>query len=337
MTQDIKFYQTGTFTVGNRLLDPDQRSVQSSQARDNSLTSGHRACQGCGEALGARYAVDAAMRATNGQLIAANATGCLEVFSTPYPETSWKLPWLHSLFGNAAAVGSGIAAALAVKAKKAGLDHSATRVIAQGGDGGTTDIGFGCLSGMFERNDDVLYICYDNEGYMNTGVQRSSATPPAARTATTVPLGPNPGEEFGRGKNVPLIAVAHEIPYVATATVADLRDLEAKVEKAMTFRGARYLQVFVPCPLGWGAASCDTIRLARLAHETGLFPVFEAEGGEITSTSKIRHRVPVEDYLRLQRRFAHLFGAHGRPDLIARIQAMADKNIKRFGLLEDAA
>ncbi len=173
MTQPIKFYQTGTFTVGNRLLAPEQRSVQASTERNNSLNSGHRACQGCGEALGARYAVDAAMRATDGQLIAANATGCLEVFSTPYPETSWQLPWIHSLFGNAAAVGTGIAAALKVKARKAGHAHSAVRVIAQGGDGGTTDIGFGCLSGMFERNDDVLYICYDNEAYMNTGVQRS--------------------------------------------------------------------------------------------------------------------------------------------------------------------
>lgn len=337
MSQEVKFYQTGTFTVGNRLLEADQRTVQASIARDNSLTSGHRACQGCGEALGARYAVDAAMRATKGQLIAANATGCLEVFSTPYPETSWKLPWLHSLFGNAAAVGSGIAAALKVKAAKAGLAHSATRVIAQGGDGGTTDIGFGCLSGMFERNDDVLYICYDNEGYMNTGVQRSSATPPAARTATTVPLGPNPGEEFGRGKNVPLIAVAHEIPYVATATVADLHDLEAKVTKAMSLHGARYLQVFVPCPLGWGAASCDTIKLARLAQETGIFPVFEAEGGEITSVTKIRRVQPVEAYLRLQKRYAHLFGAHPRPDIVARLQGLADKNIKRFGLVEGAA
>jgi len=322
--------------VGNRLLSEEQRAVQASISRDNSLTSGHRACQGCGEALGARYAVDAAMRATGGQLIAANATGCLEVFSTPYPETSWKLPWLHSLFGNAAAVGSGIAAALAVKARKAGLERSTVRVIAQGGDGGTTDIGFGCLSGMFERNDDVLYICYDNQGYMNTGVQRSSATPPGARTATTQPLGPEPGAEFGKGKSVPLIAVAHEIPYVATATVADLRDLEAKVEKAMGLHGARYLQVFVPCPLGWGAASCDTIRLARLVRETGLFPVFEAEAGEITSVTKIRRRVPVEDYLRPQKRFAHLFGAHGRPDIVARIQAMADRNIKRFGLLEEA-
>jgi len=335
MTQPIKFYQTGTFTVGNRLLPEDLRSVQSSEARDNSLNSGHRACQGCGEALGARYVVDAAMRATAGQLIAANATGCLEVFSTPYPETSWQLPWIHSLFGNAAAVGSGIAAALKVKALKAGEARATTRVIAQGGDGGTTDIGFGCLSGMFERNDDVLYICYDNEGYMNTGVQRSSATPPAARTATTQPLGPEPGAEFGKGKNVPLIAVAHEIPYVATATVADLHDLESKVEKAMSLHGARYLHVFVPCPLGWGAASCDTIRLARLARETGLFPVFEAEHGEITSVTKIRRPVPVDEYLRLQKRYAHLFGAKGHPETIARIQAMADKNIKRFGLLAE--
>jgi pyruvate ferredoxin oxidoreductase beta subunit len=328
MTAPIKFYQTGTFTVGNRLLSPEQRSVQSSLERSNSLNSGHRACQGCGEALGARYAVDAAMRATNGQLIAANATGCLEVFSTPYPETSWQLPWIHSLFGNAAAVGTGIAAAMKVKGR------SNVRVIAQGGDGGTTDIGFGCLSGMFERNDDVLYICYDNEAYMNTGVQRSSATPPAARTATTMAVGAEPGALFGQGKNVPLIAMAHEIPYVATATVADLRDLEAKVERAMGIHGARYLHILVPCPLGWGAASQDTIKLARLARETGLFPVFEAEHGEVTAVTKIRHRVPVEEYLRPQKRFAHLFGAKAQPQVLERIQAQADRNIKRFGLLD---
>jgi len=335
MNTPIKFYQTGTFTVGNRLLAPEQRSVQASLERNNSLDSGHRACQGCGEALGARYAVDAAMRATQGRLIAANATGCLEVFSTPYPETSWQLPWIHSLFGNAAAVGTGISAALKVKARKAGFAQSDVRVIAQGGDGGTTDIGFGCLSGMFERNDDVLYICYDNEAYMNTGVQRSSATPPAARTATTMAVGDEPGAVFGQGKNVPLIAMAHEIPYVATATVADLRDLEAKVEKAMGLRGARYLHIFVPCPLGWGAASHDTIRLARLARETGIFPEFEAERGEVVAVTKIRRRVPVEEYLKPQKRFAHLFGAHGRPDVIARIQARADRNIQRFHLLDD--
>jgi pyruvate ferredoxin oxidoreductase beta subunit len=327
--QQIKFYQAGSFVVGNRLLDPGERSVQARMERSNTLTSGHRACQGCGEALGARYALDAAMRATNGRLVAANATGCLEVFSTPYPESSWQLPWLHSLFGNAPAVASGIAAALKVKGR------TDIRVIGQGGDGGTMDIGFACLSGMFERNDDVLYICYDNEAYMNTGVQRSSATPPAARTANTKPVGDEPGNEFGHGKSLPLIAMAHEIPYVATATVAELRDLEYKVERAMEFHGARYVHVFVPCPLGWGHPSHDTIRIARLAKETGIFPVFEAEHGEVVSVSKIRRQVPVEEYLQPQRRYAHLFGKSPRTDVIERIQAGADRNIRRFGLLEE--
>ncbi|MGE5131225.1 MAG: thiamine pyrophosphate-dependent enzyme [Sphingomonadaceae bacterium] len=324
--QPIKFYQTGTFTVGNRLLAPDERSVQSSTRRTNSLNSGHRACQGCGEALGARYAIDAAMDATNRQLIAANATGCLEVFSTPYPETSWQIPWIHSLFGNTAAVATGIAAALKVKRR------DDVRVVAQGGDGGTTDIGFGCLSGMFERNDDVLYICYDNEAYMNTGVQRSSATPPAARTATTAAAGDEPGNRFGQGKFLPEIAMAHRIPYVATATVAELRDLEHKVRRAMQFRGARYIHIFVPCPLGWGHASEATIQVARLAKETGLFPVFEALDGELREVSRIRRRRPVEDYLRPQKRFAHLFGPEPRSDVIAALQRLADRNIARYGL-----
>ncbi len=327
--QPLKFYQTGTFTIGNRLLDPEQRTGQADMARTNSLNSGHRACQGCGEALGARYAIDAVMRATGNQMIACNATGCLEVFSTPYPETSWQIPWIHSLFGNAAAVATGVAAAMKVKGK------NDVRVIAQGGDGSTTDIGFGCLSGMFERNDDVLFICYDNQAYMNTGVQRSSATPPAARTATTMPVGPEPGNQWGQGKNMPQIAMAHGIPYVATATVADLHDLEAKVKRAMEFRGARYIHIFVPCPLGWGAASNDTIRLARLAKETGLFPVFAAEHGEVVSVSKIRQKQPVEDYLRPQRRFAHLFGKKPNMEAIARFQEMADRNVRKFGLQDD--
>ncbi|HWS12138.1 MAG TPA: thiamine pyrophosphate-dependent enzyme, partial [Rhodocyclaceae bacterium] len=312
MEQLVKFYQTGTFTVGNRLLAENQRSVQANMQRTNSLNSGHRACQGCGEALGARYAIDAAMHATDNQLIAANATGCLEVFSTPYPETSWQIPWIHSLFGNTAAVATGIAAAMRVKGRKD------VRVIAQGGDGGTTDIGFGCLSGMFERNDDVLYICYDNEAYMNTGVQRSSATPPAARTATTMPVGPEPGNVFGQGKNLPRIAMAHGIPYVATATVAELRDLEYKVKRAMSFRGARYIHIYVPCPLGWGTASNETIKMARLVKDTGLFPVYEAEHGEVVSVSKIRRQLPVEEYLKPQKRFAHLFGKQPRYEVIAR-------------------
>src|SRR3954453_18004735 len=322
-------YQVGSFAVGNRLLPPEERTTQADRLRANAITKGHRACQGCGEALGARYVVDAALRASQGRLIAANATGCLEVFSTPYPESSWQLPWLHSLFGNAPAIPTGIAGALRAKGR------TDVRVLGQGGDGGTVDIGFACLSGMFERNDDVLYVCYDNEGYMNTGVKRSGATPPAARTATTQAGGPAPGTCFGPGKSAPLIALAHEIPYVATATIADLRDLEYKVERAMQFRGARYVHILVTCPLGWGCASADSVKVARLAAESGFFPVFEAEAGDITTVRRIRRQVPVEEYLKLQRRYAHLFKPERRDDVIDRLQARADRNIKRFGLLDD--
>jgi pyruvate ferredoxin oxidoreductase beta subunit len=325
--QPIKFYQSGTFTVGNRLLADEQRTVQANMRRTNSLNSGHRACQGCGEALGARYAIDAAMQATSNRVVAVNATGCLEVFSTPYPETSWQIPWMHSLFGNAPAVAAGVAAANRIKGRKE------VRVVAQGGDGGTTDIGFGCLSGMFERNDDVLYICYDNEAYMNTGVQRSSATPPAARTATTMAVGSAPGNVFGTGKNMALIAMAHQIPYVATASVANLRDLEAKVMRAMGMHGSRYIHIHVPCPLGWGSAPDNTIKVARLAVESGLFPLIEAENGEVTGHYRLRKQVPVGEYLRLQRRFAHLYGKTPDDATIAAIQAIADRNIRKFGLL----
>jgi pyruvate ferredoxin oxidoreductase beta subunit len=266
------------------------------------------------------------MRATNNRLIATNATGCLEVFTTPYPETAWSIPWIHSLFGNAAAVGAGVAAAMKAKGRED------VRVIAQGGDGGTVDIGMGCLSGMFDRNDDVLYICYNNEGYMNTGVQRSSATPGAARTATTMPVGSEPGNEFNTGKSVPLIAMGHRIPYAATASVHDLHDLEHKVEKAMAFRGARYIEVYVPCPLGWGSRPGDTIKIARLAVETGMFPLFEAEDGEVTRVTKIRRHQPVSEYLKVQRRFAHVF-KKGNEHQLAALQAIANWNIKRFDLL----
>ena len=260
-------------------------------------------------------------------LIAANATGCLEVFSTPFPESSWRLPWIHSLFANAPAVATGIAAALRAQGR------TDIRVVGQGGDGGTVDIGLACLSGMFERGDDVLYICYDNEAYMNTGVQRSAATPPAARTATTEPLGGHPGNAFGQGKNMPLIAMAHEIPYVATATVAELRDLERKVARAMELHGPRYIHVLVPCPLGWGSAPAETIEIARLAKETGLFPVFEAEDGASSRVSPIRRQRPSRTTCARQKRYAHLFADGRQPEIVARCRRCADRNIERFGLL----
>ncbi len=331
--EEIKFYQTGSNTIGNRLLNPSMRAIQAAQDRPNALTSGHRACQGCGEALAARYAIDAACHATGGQIMIANATGCLEVFSTPYPESAWQVPWIHSLFGNPSAVASGIAAAARVRAKNEGVE--APRIIAQVGDGGTTDIGMGPLSGMLERNDDVLYICYDNGAYMNTGVQRSSATPPSARTATTQLVGEHPGADWGKGKDVPLIAMAHGIPYVATATVADLKDLEYKVQKAMTFHGARYIQIMVPCPLGWGCASSATITVSRLAAETGFYPIYEAEYGKITSVRKIKQKQPVINFLKLQRRYAHLTGKKADPKVLANDQALCDRNIEQFNLMGD--
>ena len=215
--------------------------------------------------------------------------------------------------------------------------HDDIRVVGQAGDGGAVDIGMGTLSGLFERNDDVLFVCYDNQAYMNTGVQRSGATPPAARTATTQAVGPEPGNPFGQGKDMARIALAHDIPYVATATVGDLFDLEAKVFRAMEFRGARYLHILVPCPLGWESEPRLTILLARLAQQCGLFPVIEGERGKVVGATRIRRPVPVTEYLRLQGRYAHLFredGSVAEPEVVARLQALADDNIERYGLLE---
>ena len=307
MSEVVHFYQTGTFTVGNRLVTPEERAGQASMERTNALTSGHRACQGCGEALGARYAVDAAMRAVNGRLAAANATGCLEVFSTPYPETSWQLPWFHSLFGNTAAVATGMAAAFKVKAKKSG--GAETRVIAMGGDGGTTDIGFGCLSGMFERNDDVLYICYDNEAYMNTGIQQSSLTPYGAST-TTSPVDRNGQATLTKKKDMFRIVSAMGAPYVATASVGYLDDYATKVEKASHIHGTKFIHVLAPCPTGWGSPVDATVELAREAVDCGLWRLAECEGGVVTVNRDPRKKTgefaPVEHYLKSQRRFKHM-------------------------------
>ena len=311
------------------VLGKDQATVQSLNDRPNTLTSGHRACQGCGEALAARCAIDAAYSAAGGKIAVVNATGCLEVFSTSYPDNAWCVPWLHSLFGNAAAVASGVAAAF----RRKGEDD--IRVIAQGGDGGTTDIGMGCLSGMFERNDDILYICYDNEAYMNTGVQRSSATPAFSRTATTFPNKEYKGNDPKTGKCVPEIAMAHGIPYVATASVSNIHDLEAKIAKAINIRGAKYIQIFSPCPLGWGYATSETIKMAQLGVKCGLYPLFEAENGIFTSSTKIENIIKVEEYLKTQRRFAHLFGKNPALDEIATIQKIADNNIEKYKLNGD--
>lgn len=308
-------------TVGNR-LNNSSRAVQSFEIRPNTLASGHRACQGCGEALGARVAIDAAYAKTNGKIAVVNATGCLEVFTCIYPENAWGVPWIHSLFGNAPSVASGVAAGFKISGKED------VRVIAQGGDGSTTDIGFSALSGMFERNDDVLYICYDNQGYMNTGVQRSSATPAFARTATTVPSSTYKGNDMSSGKDVAKIAVAHKIPYVATASIADIKDLERKVQKAIEIKGAKYIHVHVPCPLGWGFHTSQTIKVARMAIDCGLFLLYEAIDGNICSATKVNNKINVVEYLKIQKRFAHLFSKDNiNSEMVEIFQQMADANL----------
>ena len=280
------------------------------------FASGHRACGGCGQALAARLVADAAGENT----IACVATGCLEVFSSPYPDPSWRIPFLHSLFENSAAVASGVEAAY--KALKKGP----VNIIAQGGDGSTADIGFQCISGMFERGHNVLYVCYDNEAYMNTGVQRSSFTPLGARTTTT------PTGNKTRKKNLPIIAAEHGIPYVATATVDDFRDLQRKVKKALSIEGPKYLHILAPCPLGWGHTGDLTVLMCRLAKQTCIFPIFEIVDGKITNVQKVPIKKPVEEYLKLQNRFRHLFKKGVPTEAVADIQAIADQNIEKFNL-----
>jgi len=288
------------------------------------FTRGHTACAGCGQALGARLVVDAA----GANCIITNNTGCLEVFSTGFPHSSWEVPWIHSLFENAAAVASGVEAALRYQGK---LDK--VKVIAQGGDGSTADIGFGALSGMLERGHDVLYVCYDNEAYMNTGIQRSGLTPFDSNT-TTSPPGKVSFGNWRPKKPLPEIVAAHGIPYVATASVGFPRDVQRKVKKALSTEGPKYIQIFVPCPLGWRHEPSLTYEVARLVVESGLFPLVEFENGEVARVRKIRPK-PVEEYLKLQGRFRHLFRDEAAKVEMAKIQAIADANIKKYGLVAE--
>jgi len=290
--------------------------------KDNLFDCGHTACLGCGEALAAKRVLQVAGK----NVITTDATGCLEVFTTRYPETSWGVPFIHSLFENSAAVASGVEAALKALGKA-----DEVKVIAQGGDGGTADIGLQALSGMFERGHDILYVCYDNEAYMNTGVQRSGLTPFDTATATS-PAGKYSWGNEHRKKDIPAIAAAHGIPYVATSSVAFPRDIENKVKKALSITGPKYIQIHVPCPLGWRSKPENTIKVAMLAVKTGLFPIYEIENGDLTEVRKVSDPVPVEEYLKLQGRFAHLFKKDGGKDEIKKIQALADSNIKKFRL-----
>ncbi len=256
---------------------------------------GHRACAGCGPAIAMRHI----LRASGPDVIIAQATGCMEVTTTPYPETAWGVPWIHVTFENAAAVSSGIAEALKMQKN----EH--TKVIAIGGDGGSADIGFGALSGMLERGHDVLYITYDNESYANTGVQRSGLTPKYASTTTT-PAGKKIPGKTQRKKDLPTIAAAHHIPYVATASVAFIEDFEAKIKKALSIKGPKYIQILAPCVPGWGINENKTIYYARKAVETGMWVLYEIENGKLKINFKPDKLAPVKEYLEGQKRFKHL-------------------------------
>jgi pyruvate ferredoxin oxidoreductase beta subunit len=286
------------------------------------LAPGHRACAGCAMPMAIRLVLDAAGPNT----IVASPTSCLEVTTTPFPESAWCVPWIHSLFENAAAVASGIDVMLKRRCQD-------TNVVVIGGDGSTFDIGMGSNSGMFERGHKILYVCYDNEAYMNTGVQRSGSTPFCAQTTTTPPGLQSLGNPRPK-KDMPAIALAHRVPYVATASVAYPVDLRRKVERALAMQGPSYIQINAPCITGWTFEAGTTVELARAAVETGLWPLLEFTNGRLTEVKKIRRKKPVEEYLKTQGRYRHLFKRPEGADIIKDIQAVADANIAKYSLVD---
>ena len=297
--------------------------MSSRAEREELFVSGHRACPGCGMALAVRHI----LRATGPEVIVVTPTGCLETFTSPYGYSPWRVPWVHHLFENGPSVASGIVAALRMQ----GRDH--VRVLVMAGDGATFDIGFGALSGMLERKDDVLYICLDNGAYMNTGGQRSGATPLYAST-TTDPAGRFSQGKLQEKKDLPGIVAAHGAPYVATASVAYLADLREKVSRAMEPRGPRYIQVDTPCPSGWGFPPDMTLEVGRMGVNCGLVPLVEIQSKTLVRARKISKKIPVEDYLRAQGRFRHLFEPSREESELTRLQDLADEHIRVYGLLD---
>lgn len=268
---------------------------------DEPFAPGHRACQGCGEVLALRLV----MKALGREMTAVSATGCMEVCTSTFPTTSWRTPWFHVAFENAAAVASGVESAYKVLRRKGRMQDKRYSVVAFAGDGGTADIGMQALSGALERYHDFVYVCLDNEAYMNTGIQRSSATPFGAMT-TTSPAGRKSKGQYTWKKNMPAIAAAHGIPYVATASPAYHLDMMNKVRKAAAIEGPAYLHIYAPCPTGWRMRPELAIESARLAVQTRVFPLYEVINGEYKLTRKVKKPKPIRDYLKAQGRFKHL-------------------------------
>jgi pyruvate ferredoxin oxidoreductase beta subunit len=289
------------------------------------LSPGHRLCPGCGASIVVRQVLLAAPKDT----IVAEATGCLEVSTALYPYSAWNRPWIHSAFENAAAVASGVDSGFKALARRGeAKEHP---IIVFGGDGGTYDIGFQALSGAIERGHRFLYVCYDNEAYMNTGIQRSGGTPLGAWTTTTQ-VGSARGGKQETKKDLVSIVVAHHVPYAATASISHWRDLMTKVRKALSKNGPTFLHVIAPCTRGWRFDSEKTIRMARLAVETRLFPLYEVDGGVYKITFPVSSPKPVEDYLKLQGRFSHLFQPQNVTELEA-VRKGVDENYRRLEIL----
>ena len=282
------------------------------------LSPGHRLCAGCGPAASIRMA----LKGTRGPTIISNATGCVEVGTTIFPYTCWRVPWVHTLFENAAATASGIEAAYKSMLKQKKIDKPVD-VIAIGGDGGTFDIGLQSLSGALERGHDFVYLCYDNEAYMNTGIQRSGATPRGAVT-TTSPAGRVIPGKRGFKKDLIGICAAHGIEYAATASVGYPNDYIAKVRKAIEVEGPAVVHVLSTCPLGWGSDPSQSMKIAKLAVRTTVFPIYEVVNGEYKLSIKVRNPVPIEEYMKLQRRFRHLFRPENKDELEAIKQGVKD-------------
>jgi len=288
------------------------------------FSPGHRACQGCGGALAIRLI----LKAIGNRVIIASATGCMEIISSPFPQTAWEVPWIHVAFENAAAVASGVEAALKALMRKGKLKKEKIFVLAIAGDGGTADIGLQALSGALERGHDFVYVCIDNEAYMNTGIQRSSSTPFGART-TTSPAGKKSIGQMTNKKNVAEIAVAHHIPYVATVCPSHYIDLMNKAKKAALISGPAYIHCLSPCPTGWRCAPNLSIEIGRLAVETGVFPLYEVINGKYKIQYPHRRLKPVREYLQLQGRFRHL-----TDEYIELIQKKVNEEMARLRAME---
>lgn len=273
--------------------------------KDERLTGGHRLCAGCGASIVVRQL----LMASDHPLVISCATGCLEVATTIYPYTAWQPSFIHNAFENSAATISGVEAAYN-SLKRQGKISKEFKFIAFGGDGGTYDIGFQSLSGALERGHDFVYICYDNGAYMNTGIQRSSATPLGADTTTSPAGSVIPGKQQNR-KDLTAIAAAHNIPYVAQASPSHYNDLIAKAKKAIETPGPAFLNVLAPCPRGWRYNTEDGIQVTKLAVETGYWPLFEVEDGQ-WKMNYTRELKPIEDWLKLQGRFRHLFSPENK-------------------------